>query len=174
MPAVTKLPTSEADKNYTGESKPVEPTPTPTPTPTPEEKPVITVDNIIATAGLKRNGNTLYGIELGTSIDNLKSKLESVGSSVTINGTGVVKTGTTVTIKVSNTETLTLVIRGDASGDGVINALDLLVIQKHILGVSVKQGAQLSALDANQDGKVNALDLLVVQKHILGVKGITQ
>lgn len=176
MPAVTKLPTSEADKNYTGESTPVEPTPTLTPQPDQptEEKPVITVDNIIATAGLKRNGNTLYGIELGTSIDNLKNKLESVGSSVTINGTGVVKTGTTVTIKASNTETLTLVIRGDASGDGVINALDLLVIQKHILGVSVKQGAQLSALDANQDGKVNALDLLVVQKHILGVKGITQ
>lgn len=67
-----------------------------------------------------------------------------------------------------------VVIRGDVSGDGNINALDLLKIQKHILGVTPLTGAATEAADANADGDVNARDLLRTQRHILGLTVIEQ
>lgn len=67
-----------------------------------------------------------------------------------------------------------VVIRGDVSGDGTINSLDLLKIQKHILGVSTLSGAAAEAADANADGEVNARDLLRTQRHILGLTTIEQ
>ena len=67
-----------------------------------------------------------------------------------------------------------VVIRGDVSGDGAINSLDLLKIQKHILGVSTLSNAAAEAADANADGEVNARDLLRTQRHILGLATIEQ
>ena len=67
-----------------------------------------------------------------------------------------------------------VVIKGDVSGDGVINALDLLRVQKVILKqVNLDDSGKLSA-DTSGDGKVNALDLLQIQKHILKQTTITQ
>lgn len=67
-----------------------------------------------------------------------------------------------------------VVIRGEVSGDGTINALDLLKIQKHILGITTLTGAAAEAADANVDGEVNARDLLRTQRHILGLTTIEQ
>ena len=74
----------------------------------------------------------------------------------------------------SETRTLTVVIYGDTSGDGVINALDLLQVQKNILGTYSLSGAYSSAGDTSKDGTINALDLLQVQKNILGTYNISQ
>ena len=56
------------------------------------------------------------------------------------------------------------------SGDGKVNALDLLQMQKSILGQKSLNGSYSQAADVSGDGKVNALDLLQVQKNILGQK----
>ena len=72
------------------------------------------------------------------------------------------------------TEVLEVIIKGDTSGDGVINALDLLQVQKNILGTYTLTGAYLEAADTSKDGVVNALDLLQVQKNILGTFEIEQ
>ena len=85
--------------------------------------------------------------------------------------------GTGSTIELSKGDyklSVTVVIYGDPSGDGKINALDLLKVQKHILGLSSLSGSNLEAADPSRDGKVNALDLLKVQKNILGVSSINQ
>jgi len=74
----------------------------------------------------------------------------------------------------SETETLEIVIKGDTSGDGVINALDLLQVQKNILGTYILTGAYLEAADTSKDNQVNALDLLQIQKNILGTFAIEQ
>ncbi|MDE6292140.1 MAG: dockerin type I repeat-containing protein, partial [Bacilli bacterium] len=60
------------------------------------------------------------------------------------------------------------VIYGDVSGDGKVNALDLLQVQKSILGSYDLTKEQRRAGDTSGDGKVNALDLLQMQKSILG------
>ena len=86
-----------------------------------------------------------------------------------------VGTGSSILISEGSYKLSVLVtIYGDASGDGKINALDLLKIQKHILGVNKFDGAFLIGADSSKDGKVNSLDLLKIQKHILGVNTIGQ
>ena len=62
-----------------------------------------------------------------------------------------------------------IVIYGDVSGDGAVTSKDLLLAQKHILGVSALSGAYLKAADSGKDGKVTSADLLRTQKQILGI-----
>ena len=72
------------------------------------------------------------------------------------------------------TSNYTVVIYGDNNGDGVIDILDLLKIQKHLLGVNKLKNAYLYASDINKDGNVDIIDLLKIQKHILNVSKIEQ
>ena len=106
--------------------------------------------------------------------------MESKGVSVVITDPSgnvvddTLKTGYKVTISGNTIETLEIVIYGDASGDGEINALDLLKVQKDILGTSKLSGAYKKAADASKDGAINALDLLKIQKNILGTAKLEQ
>ena len=114
----------------------------------------------------------------------LKSTIESVGGSSTVTiynaagsivNSGTLATGFKVVVNNSSTvETLEVVIKGDTSGDGIINALDLLQVQKNILGTYNLSGAYSLAGDTSGDGAINALDLLQVQKSILGTYNIVQ
>lgn len=93
----------------------------------------------------------------------------------TIKTADYLATGDTVTITSGEeVKTFSVVLYGDVSGDGKINALDLLKVQKHILKTSLLSGAQAEAADVNKDGKINALDLLRIQKTILGDAYISQ
>ncbi len=61
----------------------------------------------------------------------------------------------------------TVVVDGDISGDGKITVIDLLRLQKAILGNTSLSQAELVAGDANGNGSINVLDLLKLQKKIL-------
>jgi thiol-disulfide isomerase/thioredoxin len=51
-----------------------------------------------------------------------------------------------------------------------LNSVDLVSIQKHILGVKpLTQQIQLLASDVNGDSKINSVDLVILQKVILGL-----
>lgn len=63
----------------------------------------------------------------------------------------------------------TAIIYGDVSGDGAVTSRDLLMAQKHILGVSKLSGAAFVAADTGKDGKLTTSDLLRAQKQILGI-----
>lgn len=63
-------------------------------------------------------------------------------------------------------------IKGEVSGDGKINSLDSLKIQKHIVGLKSLSDAYLKAADVSGDNKVNSLDVLKVEKHIVGLSAI--
>lgn len=157
--------------------------------PDPEEpsKPsesVLEPNAIVTTAGYKTSSDYISGIEIGKTASEIKSSLESIAGANNITITNSVgkavtneKIGTGFKIKVSNgktDKTYTAIIKGDTSGDGVINALDLLQVQKSILGTYSLKDAYKLAGDTSGDGTINALDLLQVQKDILGTYKVEQ
>ena len=95
----------------------------------------------------------------------------SSGKTVT---SGSLGTGYKVTLVGATTNTYNIVVYGDASGDGKVNSLDLLKIQKYLLGEGKLSGVEKNAADASKDGKVNSLDLLKIQKYALGEGTINQ
>ena len=104
------------------------------------------------------------------------------GNSVVTDSDGAEKTeniGTGDQIRVYDTagalmHTYDILIYGDTSGDGKVSSLDLLRVQKHILGISNLTGIDKTAADTSKDGKLSSLDLLQIQKQILGIKSIAQ
>ena len=138
----------------------------------------IPIPTIVTSSGYSYEEGYIKGVKTGTEVSDIKSTLEAVGgnSTVTIfneSGTtiyeGIIGTGFKISINnQSSNETLEVVIKGDTSGDGVINALDLLQVQKSILGTYKLEKSHKMAGDTSGDGVINALDLLQVQKSILG------
>jgi len=165
------------DSNYSDNSGAVD---------TPDNNTPSTMDisTIITSSGYKYTGEMITGISPDTTVESLKSGIESIAGGNTVkiknqNDTlvteGLVGTGFKVTVNNSSAEeTLTVVINGDTSGDGLINALDLLQVHKNILGTYTLSGAYKLAGDTSDDGKVDALDLLQVHKNILGTYKIEQ
>ncbi|MBI4286290.1 MAG: PKD domain-containing protein [Chloroflexi bacterium] len=54
---------------------------------------------------------------------------------------------------------------GDANGDGILDALDITMVER----VIARLDALTPGADANQDGKVNALDITKVERIIVGL-----
>ena len=68
-----------------------------------------------------------------------------------------------------------IVIYGDIDGNGKINSVDLLKLQRHILEIEELDFLSQKAGNINKNGKKpTSLDLLLIQRHILGVKQIVQ
>ena len=67
-----------------------------------------------------------------------------------------------------------VVIYGDINGDGKISVVDLVMMQKQILGTSQLSGAYAAAADISRDGKVSVKDLVLLQKHIINAAQIEQ
>ena len=63
----------------------------------------------------------------------------------------------------------------DIVGDGAVNALDMIKLNRHILGKGTLTGSYLEAADANRKGDGgNALDMIIMNRHILGKSKISQ
>ena len=130
---------------------------------------------MVVSSGLKVSNNIITGVKPGTNINDIKNKIAALGGSVTSNSNGLVGTGTRITISNgTNSTEFVIIVKGDTSGDGVINALDLLQVQKNILGLYGLNNEYRLAGDTSGDGNINALDLLQVQKQILGSYTINQ
>ena len=92
-------------------------------------------------------------------------------------GTELVGTGTKIQFSKNNTveEEYTVLIYGDVDGSGVINARDLLVLQRYLLNKTELSQIQVKASITDKKSQVPyALDLLVIQRHILGMYTIEQ
>ena len=100
-----------------------------------------------------------------------------------LQGQDLVGTGSKVQIFVNNPldtqEVLiceySIIVYGDIDGNGKINSVDLLKLQRHILGIEEIDFVAQKAGNINKNGKnPTSLDLLLIQRHILGLKLIEQ
>ena len=138
-----------------------------------------TPDEIINGIGYKLNDAYITNIEIGTDITNIVNSIQNKYHFATIevlNGaTGIIKTGNKITISNAGiTNTYSLILYGDTSGDGEIDIRDLLIIQKHLVKAKAISNEYLVGADVNHDGTVDIRDLLLEQKHLLKQYTITQ
>lgn len=93
---------------------------------------------------------------------------ENTGNVATSNKLAVYVDGSLVSNK-------DIAIYGDVNGDGSINVLDMIKINRHSLGLETLKNAYLFAADANrQEDGVNVLDMIFVNRHSLGLTTIEQ
>lgn len=114
-------------------------------------------------AELKEKITTDYEIEI---VNNKNEVLKE---------TDIVGTGCKIVVK-ENGEVLRkyqVILYGDSNGDGKINSIDLLVIQRHILEIERLKGVYKKASNVRKDGKnPTSVDLLLIQRHILELQFI--
>jgi hypothetical protein len=132
-----------------------------------------------------RLGETyITGIQPGTKAKALLKNItagEGTMKLVTSSGkeqTGVIATGNQLEVYDSDNKkvsTYTLVIYGDVNGDGSINVLDLIKVNRHLLGLDTLKGCYLEAGDADRGNEgLNVLDLIYINRHILDISTIQQ
>ncbi len=128
------------------------------------------------------NGSNLSGLSLGMNSDAFLSSLGTYGNAYAYltdeSGnpfSGVMRTGLVLNYyDGAYTSQYRIVLFGDVNGDTVVDAIDLLLVRKNILGLQSLGNANQSSADVNRDGAVDAIDLLLVRKHILGLTYISQ
>lgn len=62
--------------------------------------------------------------------------------------------------------------KGDLNGDGQITVIDIIKVQRIIVGLDSLTDANRVLADLNGDGKVSAVDIVIIQRHIVGLQRI--
>ena len=147
-------------------------------------EPDIDVNTGVVASGFKIDGEVISNISFNTSVDSINSMLSSINANLKVTdyldrygnkASGNVGTGDTLVISNGTTsKSYKIVIYGDNNGDGKVSIVDLLRVQKEILGSSSLSSYDRKASDTNKDGSVDVVDLLRVQKQILGNNVIEQ
>ena len=63
------------------------------------------------------------------------------------------------------------VVSGDASGDGVVDAKDRMLLSRYLAKWKGYENIDVKAADVNQDGEVNAKDRMILARHLAKWKG---
>lgn len=114
---------------------------------------------------IKEKITTIYDIEVYNSKGMLLQENELAGTGSTIR---LLKNGQIIM-------EYHIILYGDVNGDGKINSVDLLVLQRHILEIEKLSGIFLKAGNIRKDGKnPSSLDCLLIQRHILEIQMIEQ
>ena len=127
-------------------------------------------------------GTYVTGIAPGTSAADFVAGFKCEGGTVKVltaagaESTGTVATGNKLGVYVDGTLVATkeIVIYGDLSGDGKINALDAIKLNRYTIGTSSLAGCYLVAADVSGDGKSNALDAIIINRYTIGLSDIKQ
>ncbi len=148
---------------------------------------IISVSNIEEELVIESEVYEISDINAPDYITNVsaKTKLSEFINNITTNATKVVvksEAGATVsstsyiatgmTIEFNETVKYTIVVEGDANGDGQVKASDISKIKTHVItSVTSKKltGAYLEAADVNKDGQVRASDVSQIIKMTLGM-----
>ena len=135
---------------------------------------------------LKIEGNIISGFNYkDMSVDNIKKQITTKYEIQIENYKGekiekkqLVGTGSKIKVLNEKQETIAeyiVVLYGDVNGDGKINSVDLLVLQRHILEIEKIDDIFQRAGNINKNGKKpTSVDLLLIQRHILELQIIKQ
>ena len=122
-----------------------------------------TLTSILTNNNYNVTDNYVSKIAVGTSISSIRS---SLGSDVVVeSNTTIISTGTVIR---KGTESFTVVVKGDLTGDGRINSGDLLQMRKHLLEEVNLEGAYKQAGILESNGNIKSLDLLRLRQYLLG------
>ena len=132
------------------------------------------------TATLDANGLDISNLKVGDLVKITGSYDRSIGK-ILLDELEVLDPDTTTTIGIetdttttSDSETTTTTtadtLIGDANVDGKVSTADLLVLKKHLLGITELTGQGYTNADLNSDGKVSTADLLSLKKILLGIE----
>ena len=136
-------------------------------------------------SSLQVNSNQITGIDYtNNTVLNIKNLITTDFDIEIVNNKNeviedleLVGTGSKIRV-LENSNLLTeyeIILYGDANGDGKINSVDLLVLQRHILEIEPLKEIYRKATNINKNGnKPTSVDLLLIQRHILGLQIIEQ
>jgi hypothetical protein len=124
----------------------------------------------------EENDIYLDKVEPNTTLDNFISNCETNGTIEVINEEGKKLenedlVGTNMTMKVTRFDeeiTLTLVVMGDADGNGKVTATDLSTVNQALLRKIELTGASFKAMDLDDNNRMSATDLSTINNTVLG------
>ena len=126
-------------------------------------------------SGIDYNNNTVLDLK-NKIITDLDIQIVNKDNEI-LNNTNIVGTGNKIQI-IEQGEVLieyTIILYGDVNGDGKINSIDLLVLQRHILEIQKLDEIYKKAANISKNGKQpTSVDLLLIQRHILQLQIIDQ
>lgn len=142
-------------------------------------------NEIFKNINLKNDNGYLTGFKVGQNVSALLNSIKTITSTTNAiikdkNGNqvtnGIIKTGMTITLVGKTSNTYSIVIRGDVSGDGKISALDYVKIRNKLDGKTKLNAVETYAANANGDaeGKISAVDYVKVRNHLDGKSTIVQ
>ena len=142
-------------------------------------------DELSFDKSLSINGNEISGLDYkNNTVKNIKELITTKyeikiynSKNEELKDTDLIGTGSKIQIIKDNNilQEYQIILYGDVNGDGKINSVDLLVLQRHILEIEKFDGIFLKAGNINKNGKKpSSVDLLLIQRHILNLKIIEQ
>ncbi|MBQ8165187.1 MAG: SH3 domain-containing protein [Clostridia bacterium] len=185
----------EASPNATVTAKPTatsgsKPTSTATatatakPSTTQTQKPV--TSHNISQVYTVNNGSYITGVSTNTKAESFINKIKITNGTVLLQDkdgevlemSSKVATGQKIIVKDIDGNTIkeySIVIYGDVTGDGQINALDYVYLKRHLWGISELTGLYKNSADVSPSkGAIDALDFVYMKRHLWGIADIVQ
>ena len=131
--------------------------------------------NNLDVSGIDYTQNTVGDIK-----NNIISNLEIVivnSNNEILSDDAIIGTGNKIQVKEDGKilKEYQIIVYGDVNGDGKINSVDLLVLQRHILEIETLDDIYQKSANIRKNGnKPSSVDLLLIQRHILGLQIIKQ
>ena len=153
----------------------------------------LTVEGYTLTPTFGVNSTNNYSLIVRSDVTSIKVSATTVNSTASISGTGTISLaeGTNyidikVTAQNGNVRTYKLTVvrgsasagsttvtgqaKGDLNGDGKISTVDIVKVQRIIVGLDELNDTNRIVADINGDGKVSTIDVVKIQRHIVGLE----
>ena len=130
-------------------------------------------NNIIS--GLENKNNTVEKIKNKITTNYTVEIYNKNGEK--IEGKSLVGTGSKIKILDGQNTIIEydVLLYGDVNGDGKINSIDLLVLQRHILEIEKLKNIYVKAGNVRKNNKnPSSVDCLLIQRYILGIQNLEQ
>lgn len=131
--------------------------------------------NNLDVSGIDYNQNTVGDIKTKI-ISNLEIVIVNSNNEI-LSDDAIIGTGNKIQVKEVGKilKEYQIIVYGDVNGDGKINSVDLLVLQRHILEIKTLDDIYQKSANIRKNGnKPSSVDLLLIQRHILGLQIIKQ